>query len=204
MLKYLLMFIALPFLILPSVVADNSDLIISKNPNFSKETEEFTAGETIHVKVTANSSGTKKHDLNLRDNQYNLLETYSLEYLGDNTFRGQLPSPQSSGYYSLEARVESEDSVSTSVKTIKVGEPTSTSVNVNVSSKTGGQRVLGQTNPTPSPSPIISPGPSDETSPTPPTETPPQSTDGQVDISKSFFDKIRDFFEKIFRSIWKF
>ena len=177
-----------------------SDLTIATDSNFSSQTDNFAAGQTIYVKVNANSDGSEKRQLNVRDNNYNLLQSFTLDYLGGNEFKKTITAPQNEGYYSLEARIEAEGSVSTSVETIKVGEPQNASININVNSKSGGQTTLGnKTTPAPSPSPNPSPSASTLTE-----STPQVSESTLVDDKKGIFQQIKEFFEKLFKNIWKF
>ena len=55
-------------------------------------------------------------------------------------------APYDQWYYSLEAIVKNNDSNTTSVKTIKVGNPTNANVRVNVKSSESGSEVLGESN----------------------------------------------------------
>lgn len=119
------------------VQAGDNSLEVASDSNYSTQTTNFSAGQTIYVRVTANNEGTDKHQLNLRDNQYNLITSYNLSKNGSK-FTASFPTPSSEGYYSLEARIESSGSVSTSVKTIKVGKPQNSNVKVSVSESTSG------------------------------------------------------------------
>lgn len=181
-----------------NVQAEDDDLQIAKDANFSNIDDQFSPSQTIYVKAKADSDGSKKKQLNLRDNNYNLITSYTLDYVGSNEFKKTITAPQSSGYYSLEARIESEGSVSTLVKTIEVGNSSSSSINIDVSSRSGGQTISGRsTSPTSSPavisSPSPSPSPSQSTEPTPQAE---QSEEPEKD--KGIFAQIKDFFEKLF------
>src|SRR3990167_3415207 len=148
------------------VQAGDNGLEVAQDSNFSSQTINFSAGQTIYVRVAANNEGTDKHQLNLRDNQYNLIKSYTLAKDGSK-FTVSLPAPSSEGYYSLEARIESSGSVSTSVKTIKVGKPQNANVKVSVNESSSGvsqntdEEVLGaddeDQSPAVSPSPESSP-----------------------------------------------
>lgn len=198
---------SLMFLTVAAQAQAASSLVISKNSDFSSPTTNFEANQTIYVKVSANSDGSKKHDLNLRDNQYNLIQTYNLEGQGGNQFKGSLPAPQNSGYYTLEARIEAEGSVTSSTRTIKVGETNNanSSVKVNVNVSTGDQSVLGNKS---SPSPIPSnPSPTSEESALPtPSPTPDANTlpGSDIDFSENegIFKSIIDFFKNLFGGIF--
>ena|SRR3989344_7714271 len=113
------------------VQAGDTNLEVASDSNFSSQTTNFSAGQTIYVRVTADNEGSDKHQLNLRDNQYNLISTYNLNKEGSK-FTASLTAPSFEGYYSLEAQIVSAGSNNTSVKTIKVGEPQNANVKVSV------------------------------------------------------------------------
>jgi len=113
------------------VVDTNSKMEIAQDANFANKTLNFNGGQTIYVRVTADNDGKDKHDLNLRDNNYNLITTYSMNKNG-NQFLVNFQAPNATGIYSLEANVVSSGSVSNFVQTIEVGEGGSESSQVNV------------------------------------------------------------------------
>ena len=119
------------------VQAGDNGLEVAQDSNFFSQTINFSAGQTIYVRVTANNEGTDKRQLNLRDNQYNLIKSYTLAKDGSK-FTVSLPVPSSEGYYSLEAQITSSGSNNTSVKTIKVGKPQNANVKVSVNESTSG------------------------------------------------------------------
>lgn len=180
---------------------DDSGLIIATDAGFANQTDNFTAGQTIWVKASANSDGSQKRQLNLRDNNYNLLESFTFEYIGGNQFKKSIGAPQNQGYYSLEARIESPGSVTAQVKTIKVGKTSNASINVDVDVSSNGQQVLGSKPKSPTPT----------ATPTTPTRTPSSSPEpsptlpgASIDVgdNKSFLDHISEFFKKLFESIF--
>src|SRR3989344_3679242 len=119
------------------IQAGNTNLEVASDSNFSSQTTNFSAGQTIYVRVNANNEGTDKHQLNLRDNQYNLIQSYNLNKEGSK-FTASLTAPSSEGYYSLEAQITSSGSNNTSVKTIKVGQPQNANVKVSVKENSSG------------------------------------------------------------------
>ena len=130
----------------PTTISASSNLEIASNADFSAQSREFRGGETIFARIASTSVGSKKSQLNLRDNQYNLINTFKLEREGS-YYSAVLPAPYSAGYYSLEAQIESDGASTTSVKTIKVDSPTSANVAVHVNTgQTGGNTssVLGE------------------------------------------------------------
>ncbi len=129
----------------PATVSAASNLEVSNNADFSAQTLHFNGGDNIFVRLQSLSVGNLKSQLNLRDSDYNLVNTFKLQREGS-YYSVILPAPYTSGYYSLEAQVESEGASTTSVKTIKVGNPTSANVSVHVNSSTRGQstNVLGE------------------------------------------------------------
>jgi len=120
-----------------SIQAGDTSLEIASDSNFSSQTINFSAGQTIYVRVNANNEGTDKHQLNLRNNQYNLIQSYNLNKEGFK-YTASLPAPSSEGYYSLEAQIVSAGSNNTSVKTIKVGQPQNANVKVSVNESSSG------------------------------------------------------------------
>jgi len=108
-----------------------SAMEIASDASFTNQTLEFNAGQTIYVRVTTENDGSDKHVLNLRDNNYSLITTYSMAKSGDQ-FLVNFPAPQNSGIYSLEANIVSSGSVANFVKTIEVGEGGSNDSQVSV------------------------------------------------------------------------
>src|SRR3989344_1705381 len=116
-------------------VTSGSSMEIASDASFANQTLEFNAGQTIYVRVTTENDGSDKHVLNLRDNNYSLITTYSMAKSGDQ-FLVSFPAPQNSGIYSLEANIVSSGSVANFVKTIEVGPSTSSGqVNVKIENK---------------------------------------------------------------------
>lgn len=113
-----------------------AELAVSKSSSFSSSDRDFSGGETIYVNIET-SSDAPNRALNIRDNNYNLINTYSLNKNG-NSFTSSLPAPSGDGLYSLEAHIWGSGSDVTSVKTIKVGNANNGSVNVTVHSSVNG------------------------------------------------------------------
>jgi|SRR3989344_815627 len=128
--------------LLPSMVLASSPLLVSQSSDFSSDVRDFSAGQTIYVKIETDNSGDNQKVLNLRDNSYNLLKTYPLNKSGS-VYTVSFGAPSGDGYYSLEAKIESSGQNTTSVKTVKVGSVNAASVKVNVNSKTEGQSRAG-------------------------------------------------------------
>lgn len=154
-----LLFILYPIFSYPTFASSN--LETATDASFATITQDFSPGQTIFVRILTDNSGETSHQLNLRDNQYNNLESFTLNKLSGNQFSVNFSAPQNEGYYSLESRVESQGSISTSVKTIKVGSPQNASVKVNIQNKVQGQSIAVQnsTNNQISPSPQINSSP---------------------------------------------
>lgn len=117
----------------------SSSLEISNTSDFSILSTNFNGGETIYARVETGNDGNDLRVLNVRDNNYSVLNSYILNKEG-NYFTATLSTPSQAGFYSLEARIESADSTTTSVKTIKVGSPTNASLKVNVNSRLEGNK----------------------------------------------------------------
>ena len=108
-----------------------SAMEIAADSSFTNKTLKFNAGQTIYVRVTVDNDGQDKHVLNLRDNNYNLITTYSMTKSG-NQFQVNFPAPAAAGIYSLEANIVSSGSVANFVQTIEVGDAGSQNSQVNV------------------------------------------------------------------------
>src|SRR3972149_7788183 len=77
-----------------------SSMEIASDASFANQTLEFNAGQTIYVRVTTENDGSDKHVLNLRDNNYSLITTYSMAKSGDQ-FLVNFPAPQNSAFIRL-------------------------------------------------------------------------------------------------------
>lgn len=129
----------------PSTVSAASNLEISNTSNFSTLSTNFNGGQTIFIRLESDLPSMSESKLNLRDNEYNLVNTFGFKKEGA-YFSATIPVPYNAGFYSLEAVVKNDDSNTTSVKTIKVGNPTNANVKVNVNSSVSGSssEVLGE------------------------------------------------------------
>lgn len=196
--------LALTLIAPANISAQEDDLVLAKDANFSNISDEFSPGQTIYIKVKADSDGSKKKQLNLRDSSYSLITSYTFDYAGANEFRKTITAPQNPGYYSLEARIESKDSVSTQVQTIEVGNSPNSSINIDVSARSGGQSISGNTaSPSPSPAVTSTPDASPSVEPTPQVDS--QEPDEQgFSESKSFFEKIKEVLGGVLKIFWKF
>lgn len=121
----------------------SSSLEISTTSNFTSLSTNFAGGQTIFVRLASDLPEFSESKLNLRDNGYQLINSFPLQKDGD-YFKATIPSPYETGYFSLEGIVKHEGSIATSVKTIKVGNPTSANVRVNVNSSSQGSTILGE------------------------------------------------------------
>lgn len=99
----------------------------------------------VYVRVKTDNDGSQRSVLNLRDNGYKLISSFNLKREG-NYFTAVLIAPQSVGYYSLETRIESGTATSTSVKTMKIGNPIGANVKVNIDSRVEGKQVSSKDN----------------------------------------------------------
>src|SRR3989339_949723 len=140
----------------------STNMEIAADAGFTNQTLQFSAGQTIYVRVTANNSGDTKSVLNLRDNLYNLLATYGFSKTGSNPyqFTVNFPAPGASGNYSLEANIESNGSVVNYVRTIEgsgsnCDQSDNSQVNVKVENKVN---TGNQTSPTPGVEGVYTPG----------------------------------------------
>lgn len=180
-----------------------SNLEVATDGNFSNQTTNFSAGQTVYVRISADSSGDQKHELNVRDNQYNFINSYSLNKSGSQ-FSASFPAPSSEGYYSLEARIESEGTNITSVKTIKVGSPNNANVKVNINNKVTGQSSTSN-NITPSPKSSVVQGNSRDPSPTPTVDNSDVQLEQNQNINDATFaQKFSRFLKRFWEVIWPF
>ena len=122
-----------------------SSLEISTTADFSSLSTNFAGGQTIFVRLESGDPSSAQSSLNLRDNGYNLINSYKFKKEG-NFFSAIIPVPYDAGYYSLEGVIEYDGSSTKSVKTVKVGSPSNASVKVNVNSNVSGSstNVLGE------------------------------------------------------------
>ncbi len=138
-----LIIIVILAIFVPSAFA--ASLEVSRNANFSSEDLNFNGGEKVYIRLDSDVSGSSQKVLNIRDNQYNLVSSVDLLKSG-NQFTASFSVPNSQGYFSLEAVIEGDGDSSKSVKTIKVGNPSSASIKVNVNSSVKGEKSTNWTN----------------------------------------------------------
>lgn len=196
----------------PQIVYSASNLQTAADSGFSNQTTNFSPGQTIFVKVAADNNGGSKHELNLKDNKYNQVASYSL-WANGSEFATNFSAPQNEGYYSLEARIEAGTSQQTSVKTIKIGDPgnSASNVNVNVSTKVEGLNTTARSTSqaVKSPSPEVSPesslqNPSPSSSPSPVDISLSQEQSHNQELNNNLLASVGDFFKKLWDSIWPF
>ena len=206
MIKFLLALFLL-FTASISVVRAESDLQTYSDNSYSIQTRNFSEGSVVYIKINANSPGTKKHQLNLRDNSYNIISSVNLSNTGGNNFTGSIKLPDSSGTYSLEAQIESEGSVSKSAKTVQVGLGSSSSnvkisVNANSSnSSSTSQSSNIQSSPGISATPITTPTPS-ASSELSQQSSPFADNNSEEQDSEGIIKKIENFIKNIFENLF--
>jgi hypothetical protein len=121
-----------------------ASLFVSRSSNFATDDLNFNGGEKVYIRVESDGSGSSQKILNIRDNEYNLVSSVGLLKAG-NIFSASFNAPNSQGYFSLEVVVEGDGESSKSVKTIKVGNPGSANVRVNVNSSVKGTKISSST-----------------------------------------------------------
>lgn len=194
--------LALSFLLLillsPKPVFAKNNLETATDSNFNNKTDEFSSGQTIYIKLSAEGANPAKKDLNLRDNNYQLLKTYVLNNQS-NEYTQSFAAPSQSGIYSLEAKIEGNGYSYSNVKTITVGNLSNNSssnvdINVNVQGTKSQKQESSRTpdsqsslSPTPGATPEISQ-----------TITAEEFEVGEVETG--FFVKVKNFF----LAIWNF
>src|SRR4030042_2173051 len=117
-----------------SEVFADSNLEVAADSGFSNQTTNFSAGQQIYVRINTDSSGEQKHQLNLRDNSYNLITSYNLNKNG-NLYWTNFSAPQGTGYYSLEAEIVSAGRKVLTAKIKKDGSPNNANVSVRVNNE---------------------------------------------------------------------
>jgi len=123
----------------------SSSLEVSTLSDFSTIDTDFGGGETIFIRMVSDLPLSAESKLNLRDNNYSLINTFDFNKEG-NYFTATIPTPYEQGYYSLEGVINSGDSSSTSVKTIKVGDPISASIRVSIDGSEDSSNVQKESN----------------------------------------------------------
>lgn len=137
--KFILPILLLVFPIIFASVVMAATLEVSRSASFASSDLNFSGGETVYVRTNADSDGSKSHVLNIRDNNYTIVESVNLAK-SDSSYSAGFAVPSNEGYYSLEAKIEGNGSSAVSVKTIKVGSPTNANVKVNVNSSVKGTK----------------------------------------------------------------
>ena len=128
-------------LIIPLSAFAKSEVDISSSSNFSSQVKDFSGGQTIHVRIKYDTDYSTV-TLILDDNNSNPLKTVGMTNQGNNTYTGSLTAPGKSNYYLIRIEAsEGESKKSTIVRTIKVGETGSASLNVKIDSKANGEKI---------------------------------------------------------------
>lgn len=159
--------------------------------------------------VQADNDGSDKSILNLRDSNYDLLQSFTLTKASGNLYQATFTAPQNENYYSLEAQIVSGSSSATKVKTIKVGSPSEASVKVDVKNQVSGQSVKVQNNSTVAQSPPkadsseASKAQSSDLTGASDVEFEPIQID-EEEQKETIILKATRFFKKIFTFIWIF
>lgn len=203
--KIILPFITIAFLAIFASRAYAASLNVSKNANFSSDDLNFNSGDRVYIRVESDGLGSSQRILNIRDNAYNIVSSVDLSKSG-NIFSASFNAPNNQGYFSLEAVIEGDGESSKSVKTIKVGSPSRTNVQVNVHSSVKGTKTTNTTNSANSQSSSEEPKNQQDlgstVSPTPQVYSSQSSSADQVKPVKSnwFFT----IFKNIFSFFWPF
>lgn len=186
------------FVLAPRALA-NSNLEVSDRSDFATAVRNFSSGQTIFVRINPGAVGASVNSsLNLRDNGYNLVNSFSLTRDGS-YFSAIIPAPYGAGYFSLEATIDGGGSNIVSVKTIKVGSPNEANIKVNVGSRVQGQSVSSssqhQSKKDQSDQSLQSSSPDLSLSPS-------QEPQVYVQVEKTFWQSAGDFFKKIWRLVF--
>lgn len=158
--KYLPLIISVFVLLINPFDTFAASLEVSKSSSFSGSDLNFSGGETVHVRLQTDKSGSTQV-LNIKDNNYSTIKSVNLNKNGSN-YSASFAAPSSEGYYSLEAKIEGSGTSVTSVKTIKVGSPNSANIKVNVNSSVRGTSTNSQPKDEATVQPQSSPEPANE------------------------------------------
>lgn len=186
----------LTVLLTPSSVFASS-LQTYKDSNHSSQSESFDPGQTVYAKLNSSSSGGKVHVLNVRDNNYNLITSYNFSKSGG-TFTASFQAPQSSGIYSLEAKLEDDGENEVAVRTIKVGSTSNgnSSVKVLIENTVNGStsytKTESQSSSTSTQSTTKSPTPTPKANPTPSPSASPEPEIEQEVLGVKVETEIKD------------
>jgi hypothetical protein len=135
----ILLFATLIFGFPTSVFA--KEVEISSNSSYSPTTQDFSAGQTIYIRVKFDTDY-QNVNLKLDDNNSKTLKTIAMTGVATNTYVGSITAPSDQNYYLIRIEASSgEGKKSTTVRTIKIGEPQSASLNVNIENKANGEEV---------------------------------------------------------------
>lgn len=182
-----------------------ASLEVSKSSSFSSSDLNFSAGDTVYVRVRSGEGST--HVLNVKDSGYSTIQSVNLNRSGE-VYTANFSAPSGEGYYSLEAKIEGSGSSSTSVKTIKVGSPGGADIQVNVNSSVKGTKTTTGVNKEVSNEPERSDGQdveedrsSDQPSPTDTRTTEVYSADGEPEQKSNW---IWATIKGVFSFVWPF
>jgi len=132
------LFFAFSSFFLNPVEAGSSKMEIFKDANYLFPSLNFSVSEQIYVRVESDNPGETKRELKLRDNLYREISAFGFSRDGSSPFiyKVSFSAPNSLGYYSLEATIESPGSVDKLVQTIQVGEVPNTQIKTNIRAQT--------------------------------------------------------------------
>lgn len=180
----------------------DSAMEIFSDQNFSNSTTQFLVGETVYLKIESDDPGERERVVRLKDNQYQDISTFQLTREGNLPYIYKLnfPTPSTAGFYSVEATISSLGSQNKLVKTIQVGLSAAANTRINVRAQVQGTK--SQKTPTPTPTAPSTNQPS-------PTVTPEvQLPKGVISTPSarpiSFWQKIVQFFQSIFKFAFRF
>jgi hypothetical protein len=209
-LLFIFLFFALSSFFPNTVQAGSSKMEIFKDANYSSPSLNFGVGEQIYVKVESDNPGETKRELKLRDNLYKEISTFGFSREGASPFRYKVSfsAPNSLGFYSLEATIESPGSVDKLVQTIQVGEVAKAQIKTDIRTQinTGSkQKITGTPTPQPKKGEVLA-TPSAELEATPiPTFSPtPTLTPAPVPLIFRFFGGIGNFFVTLLKFLLPF
>jgi len=174
--------------------------IIFSDSNFSQPERDFSAGQSIYIKIIHSGSGSKEKKARLLDWQKSQVLIAELARQGE-TFTAVLTAPNAQGVYYLDIKIDDGSSVYASQQNINVGGVKGESVSSSAESKVvvnSGEKVMvtEKTQITPT---IASASIALEPTVLPESEvTPIEKVQAKTDY---FLERITFFFKKIFKNL---
>ena len=130
--KILFALLLLPINVIPKNVLPKTQIIFSDS-NYSQPTHDFSAGQTVYVKIETSGCGCSQKTLRVLDNSKNEVSLYQLNRSGEGpyVFTASFSAPNTEGIYYVDIKIEGSGSSYANQQNINV-----TGENVSVSTIT--------------------------------------------------------------------